>query len=356
MLFDVRSWNLKETKVVPDNKTIKNKHKKRSFDGLKKEDQKDEEIDNPVSTEQVKSQLKPLKKKKINNPNQKSNTLTALQQKMKDKLSGARFRWINEKLYSLSSSEAFELVRKDPEILEIYHSGFAKQVATWPQNPVDLFFDQIVSRSTKTFVNAIGGLVALPDKTVVIADMGCGDAALALSVKNYLKSPSNSRKIKIKIHSFDLVAYNERITVANLKNVPLPDSSTSIVIFCLSLMGSDFLSFIQEAKRILIERGELWIAEIKSRFTTEKSNSSKSNPYQKFISVLSLYGFKHRFTLDDNNVFVIFEFFRYSVPSKLKKKSNPSDNNSFDLKLLEKQIKESSEGTWLLKPSLYKKR
>ena len=51
----------------------------------------------------------------------------------------------------------------------------------------------------------ISKVKALPTN-YVIADIGCGDAKLSASVPN-------------KVHSFDLVALNERVTEANMKRV-----------------------------------------------------------------------------------------------------------------------------------------
>ena len=42
--------------------------------------------------------------------------LTKMQKDMKAKLEGARFRWINEQLYSTPSTEAVEMMQKDPKI------------------------------------------------------------------------------------------------------------------------------------------------------------------------------------------------------------------------------------------------
>ena len=53
------------------------------------------------------------------------------------------------------------------------------------------------------------------------------------------------------MHSFDLVAYNDRITVAEMSNVPLPDNSVDVAIFSLSLMGTDYVGGLAEAQRCL---------------------------------------------------------------------------------------------------------
>ena len=62
-----------------------------------------------------------------------------------------------------------------------------------------------------------------------IADFGCGEARLARAL-------SSSSK---KIHSFDLVALNNEVTVCDFSRTPLEKESIDIAIFCLSLMGTN---------------------------------------------------------------------------------------------------------------------
>lgn len=76
-------------------------------------------------------------------------------------------------------------------------------------------------------------------KTHVIADFGCGDAKLAQSVKQ-------------KVHSFDLVAVNDAITACDMAHVPLENSSVDVVVFCLSLMGTNLHDYLLEANRVLV--------------------------------------------------------------------------------------------------------
>ena len=73
---------------------------------------------------------------------------------------------------------------------------------------------------------------------MVIADFGCGEAKLAQSVSN-------------KVHSFDLVAINDLVTKCDMKSVPLNPQSCDIVVFCLSLMGTNIIDFLCEAHRVL---------------------------------------------------------------------------------------------------------
>lgn len=37
--------------------------------------------------------------------------------------------------------------------------------------------------------------------------------------------------------------------------VPLPSASVDVVVFCLSLMGTNMMDFIQEARRLLVDNG-----------------------------------------------------------------------------------------------------
>ena len=42
---------------------------------------------------------------------------------------------------------------------------------------------------------------------------------------------------------------NEFVEVCDMANVPLEDESVDVAVFCLSLMGTNFLNFIAEACR-----------------------------------------------------------------------------------------------------------
>lgn len=164
--------------------------------------------------------------------------LTPLQQKMKDKLAGSRFRWINEKLYTTTSEDAIKLIKKQPELYKEYHEGFRQQVQSWPENPVDIFVTRI-KEMAKSRMPPPKGLPKDRDGTTYIADMGCGDAELSRQVSTkYAPQKKNGKRAgrfdpKIVVHSFDLAKTNERVTVADVKRVPLPDASVHIVVFCL---------------------------------------------------------------------------------------------------------------------------
>ncbi|KJZ79920.1 hypothetical protein HIM_00634 [Hirsutella minnesotensis 3608] len=73
--------------------------------------------------------------------------LTPLQASMREKLVSARFRHLNETLYTRPSAEAFHLFEESPDMFDEYHEGFRRQVKVWPENPVDSFLADIRARA-----------------------------------------------------------------------------------------------------------------------------------------------------------------------------------------------------------------
>jgi ribosomal RNA-processing protein 8 len=63
----------------------------------------------------------------------------------------------------------------------------------------------------------------------VVADMGCGDAKLAQTL-----APTGTT-----VHSFDLVSVNPRVVACDIAHTPLQASCCDVVVFCLSLMGTN---------------------------------------------------------------------------------------------------------------------
>ncbi|KAL2096081.1 hypothetical protein ACEWY4_008229 [Coilia grayii] len=206
----------------------------------------------------------------------------ALRSKMEKRLEAARFRYINEVLYTTSSSEAKKMFKQDPKAFEIYHLGFTTQVQHWPENPVD----------------AIISFIRQKPSSLVVADFGCGDCKIARSVKN-------------KVHSFDLAPTCDLVTVCDMAKVPLGDATVDIAVFCLSLMGTNLSDFLTEANRVLDMGGVLKIAEVASRFENVRG----------FVSALSSLGFKITSKDTKNNYFFLFEFVKVGEPSGNTKKT-----------------------------------
>ncbi|KAK1900404.1 Ribosomal RNA-processing protein 8 [Dissostichus eleginoides] len=221
---------------------------------------------------------------------------SSLRSRMEQRLESARFRYINEVLYSTTSGEAKRMFKQDPEAFGIYHRGYTAQVQRWPANPVQ----------------AIIAYIQLKPPTLVVADFGCGDCKIASSVKN-------------RVHSFDLVATCELVTVCDMANVPLPDRSVDIAVFCLSLMGTNLADFLAEANRVLKIGGVLKIAEVASRFENVRN----------FVTGLASLGFKllSKDSENKNTHFYSFEL--------LKTADAPENIKTFGLQL---------------RPCVYKKR
>lgn len=73
----------------------------------------------------------------------KQDRSASLRSRMEERLESARFRYINEVLYSTSSSEAKRMFEQDPQSFGLYHRGYTAQVQRWPANPVDAIISYI---------------------------------------------------------------------------------------------------------------------------------------------------------------------------------------------------------------------
>ncbi|KAI4203830.1 MAG: hypothetical protein LQ346_001707 [Caloplaca aetnensis] len=241
--------------------------------------------------------------------------LTPLQTAMRAKLISARFRHINETLYTTPSTQASSLFSSNPEAFASYHTGFRAQVASWPQNPVEIFVQEIKERGAvagpksqkqlfkdqkkkggkkgkgkpaAAVVTNVGvKLDPLPRsgaaKACTILDLGCGDGSLQASLLPHTSS------LNLDLHSFDLSRGDTRnanlITVCDIAHLPLEDDSADIAIFCLALMGTNWTDFVREAARVVRVGGECWVGEVRSRFMgakeIEKATATKKSEVEK---------------------------------------------------------------------------
>ncbi|ORY31362.1 methyltransferase-domain-containing protein [Naematelia encephala] len=243
--------------------------------------------------------------------------LTNLQQGMKAKLEGARFRWINEQLYSTKSTEAVEMMKKDPKIFADYHMTHRALTSAWPQPPLPHLISLLTPLSAGTLV----------------VDLGCGDAGLA-------KALVPQGKVVL---SYDLVGDSGVPTDGQgtggwvvetdfLEHVPLPgrpggrstaaaeeeeeaqpikkskkkgkakaseaSEVVDVVVCCLSLMGVNWVGGIYEACRILKQGGVFHIAEVTSRFISTEA----------FISKIESFGFELEHQEAPSSHFTLFRF------------------------------------------------
>lgn len=270
--------------------------------------------------------------------------ISSLQQQFLSRLSGSRFRELNEELYTTTSASAFKRFQENPELFEQYHEGFRTQVKSWPVNPIDLVYKWIISYYHKNKNIIFCG--ENQQKLLRVADFGCGDAKLAEKLLTFKPNSGNRKKAvcPFKVHSFDLVANgNELITPCDMSNVPLKNSSVDIGVFVLALMGTNIADFIREAHRVLTPTGVLKIAEVRSRFEStagdddnleerekkskmmKKSNLQNNNSKKvtddtvlnEFLSVMEELGFRCVKKERQNKMFVQLEFEKTgAAPSK----------------------------------------
>jgi ribosomal RNA-processing protein 8 len=206
--------------------------------------------------------------------------LTPHQEHLRSKLQASRFRHLNESFYTSPSADIHNQIKAQPSLFEDYHVGFRQAAAAWPQNPLDDFIELIKTRgkvrsqkhSKGVSSDTIPPIPRSRDGVCVIADIGCGDARLARTLKTH------SKRLNLDISSFDFSASADGVVqAADAANIPMADGSVSVAIFCLSLMGTNWPGFIDEAYRILARGGELWIAEIKSRFMDPATLAAANN-------------------------------------------------------------------------------
>lgn len=211
----------------------------------------------------------------------------SVQDKLRAQLAGGKFRMLNETLYTTSGDEAHRLMKEDGAFDDVslrmseyplksrwltdgaqYHIGFRSQAATWPVHPLALIAQSLLS-------------TLAPNS--LIADFGCGDAALARSLCPppsasstklppipSLKLPSKLVAQKsLKVVSFDLVSQSSFVVEAECSSVPLPGGTAGgeivdAVVCCLSLMGTDWVRMVREAKRVLKDGLRLWSTRVMS--------------------------------------------------------------------------------------------
>jgi len=191
----------------------------------------------------------------------------------KVKLQSAHFRHLNEKLYTQSGSNSLKMFQKDPKAFEVYHEGFMSQASKWPVDPLAKIITSIMKMSG----------------TLEIADFGCGEARLAKALQD-----------SSTVHSFDLVKVNDLVTVCDFAHTPLENDSCDVVVFCLSLMGTNLKDFVKEANRVLKVGGVIKIAEVVSRF--------KDLSLEDFIQIMVKCGFQLKWKDKSNDYFYLMDF------------------------------------------------
>jgi ubiquinone/menaquinone biosynthesis C-methylase UbiE len=125
---------------------------------------------------------------------------------------------------------------------------------TWPIQPLKIFSKWIYKNKNKF-------------KNKRLLDNGCGTGKVAQEfMENYPEVMGNKASPKYKIfksiESMDLVSSKPYIRAGNMGNLPFQEAHFDLVLFSLSLMNTNFVSFIGEALRVLKQNGCLIISKI----------------------------------------------------------------------------------------------
>lgn len=73
----------------------------------------------------------------------KRSAVLGLRERMMQKLKSARFRYLNEEIYSNDSKKAQNIFKEDPQSYQAYHEGYRIQVSKWPINPLDVIIKSV---------------------------------------------------------------------------------------------------------------------------------------------------------------------------------------------------------------------
>ena len=159
--------------------------------------------------------------------------LAPVEVKKRLKKYGSDFTKLNRQINVSNSDTIYKKMSANKgEMWEEYHRRLREARKTWSVDPLDRIIEAIKKKPT----------------WYPIGDFGCGEAFLA-------------DKFETRVQSFDVVAYDSRVTACNMKKVPVKDGDIGIAVFCQSLMGKNWSNYIKEAARCLPKDGILLIAE-----------------------------------------------------------------------------------------------
>jgi hypothetical protein len=144
-------------------------------------------------------------------------------------------------------------MKKKPEVWIEYHRQYGEQRKIWRKTHGIIPYEEIIKRIKEL------------SPRLQIGDFGCGEAQIAQAFG------------KERVHSFDFVAIDEKVSSCDMKSVPLTDGELDIAVFSLSLMGINWLEHIIESKRCLAKNGYLFTVE------TTKSLSSRLSELRNVI-------------------------------------------------------------------------
>jgi len=147
------------------------------------------------------------------------------------------FTALNRRWSTSRSNTIHARLQEDPSEWYLYHTLYREARESWPEQPFERIADRIRVR---------------PDW--VVGDFGCGECLLSKAL------PDN------RVIGLDHVGWDESVIECDISDTPLDDASLDVAVFSLSLMGTNWTNYLQEAYRTLKPYGHLFIAEPQSRW------------------------------------------------------------------------------------------
>lgn len=92
--------------------------------------------------EKLKAALE-INPKETTKEKKKKSNIQSLREKMVDKLKAAKFRLLNEQIYTTTGQEMHEYFKTNVEDFQAYHEGYKQQVSKWPLNPLNVIIKKI---------------------------------------------------------------------------------------------------------------------------------------------------------------------------------------------------------------------
>lgn len=147
------------------------------------------------------------------------------------------------KSWSVSrSSNTQSRLSKNPSEWYYYHSLYRERRKQWSEIPYIEISKKIKDR-----------------EDWVVADLGCGENLLSKEITN-------------KVYAFDYVGIDNSVIECDISNIPLENNKVDVCVFCLSLMGSNYIEYLNEGHRILKPYGNMFIVEPQKKW---ENNSDK---------------------------------------------------------------------------------
>ena len=143
------------------------------------------------------------------------------------------FREMNRLWSVRNSTTNRERLLDHPEEWYQYHTLYREARQDWDEIPYEVIGEKISKR---------------PDW--IVGDFGCGENLLSKNIPN-------------KVHAFDHISIDETVVSCDISNVPLEDNTLDVVVFSLSLMGTNYKDYLEEGYRTLRPFGMIMVCEPK---------------------------------------------------------------------------------------------